>query len=81
MYITNMTHFLDESGNIVQEMPGEARELASFFTLVVDKATTVLPRRLPATDIRCFEKGCEGTTRIEIIRSSNEIRGMCSSET
>ena len=78
MYITNITHFLDETGNIALEMPVEARELASFFALVVDKASTKLPRRLSATDIRCFEKGCEGTTRIQIIHSGNEIRWMCS---
>ena len=73
-----MTHFLDESGNIAQVMPDEARELAGFFALVVDKATTKLPRRLSSTDIRCFEKGCEGTTRIEIIHSGNEIYWTCS---
>lgn len=71
-----MTHLLDESGNIEQEMPVEARELASFFALVVDGATTKLPRRLSATDIRCFERGC--ATRIELIHSGNEIQWTCS---
>ena len=39
MYISNMTHFLDETGNIPDAMPKEARHLASFHALVVDFAT------------------------------------------
>jgi hypothetical protein len=78
MYISNMTHFLDEKGNIPKQMPKEARELASFFALVIDTATQKLPNKLTPTDIRCFEKGCPGTTRVEILRSSNEIHWMCS---
>jgi hypothetical protein len=57
MYITNLTHFLDETGNIPKQMPKEARELASFFALVVDTATKKNPTTLTSTDIRCFNKG------------------------
>jgi len=32
-----MTHFLNEEGNIPKQMPKEARELASFFALVIDE--------------------------------------------
>jgi hypothetical protein len=78
MYISNMTHFLDETGNIPKQMPKEARELASFFALVIDTTTKKLPTKLTPTDIRCFEKGCQGTTRVEILRSGNEIHWMCS---
>lgn len=39
MYITNMTHFLDESGNIPKEMPKKGRELASFLALLIDDFT------------------------------------------
>jgi len=39
MYISNMQHFLDETGNILKQMPKEARELASFMALVVDTTT------------------------------------------
>lgn len=78
MYISNMTHFLDEQGNIPKQMPKEARELASFFALVIDTATKKLSTRLIPTDIRCFEKGCQGTIRVEILPSSKEIHWMCS---
>lgn len=77
MYISNMTHFLDEQGNIPKQMPKEARELASFFALIIDTTTKILPRRLKATEIRCFEKGCQGTVRVEIL-PSNDIYWMCS---
>ena len=77
MYITDMTHFLDETGNIPDQMPKEARELASFFALVIDTTTSINPKRLSATQIRCFEKGCVGTIRVEVL-SSNEIHWMCS---
>jgi len=38
-----MTHFIDETGNILKEMPKEARELASFMALVVDETTKIKP--------------------------------------
>ena len=61
MYISNMTHFLDEQGNIPKEMPKADRELASFLALVIDTTTKIKPTKLTTTDIRCFEKGCQGT--------------------
>lgn len=67
-----MTHFLDETGNIAHEMPAEARELASFMALVVDETTKLLTTRLTPTDTRCFEQGCNGTTRVEIYSQSEE---------
>ena len=42
MYISDMTHFLNEEGNIPKEMPTEARELASFFALVVDHTSKTM---------------------------------------
>ena len=72
-----MTHFLDETGNIPPEMPKEARELASFMALVVDETTKLLPTRLTPTEIRCFEKGCNGTTRVEIHRQSEGVLWVC----
>jgi hypothetical protein len=39
MYISNMLHFLDETGNIPKDMHKSARELANFHALVVDETT------------------------------------------
>ena len=36
MYMTDLTHVLDESGGIPKSIPKEARELASFLALVID---------------------------------------------
>jgi hypothetical protein len=65
-----MTHFLDESGNIPKEMPKEARELASFFALVVDSTTRKSPQKLTTTDIRCFSKGCHGLIKTSLERKT-----------
>jgi hypothetical protein len=78
MYITNMTHFLDETGNIPKQMPKEARELASFMALVVDSTTRKSPKTLTLTDIRCFKKGCKGMIKSEILGKNDEIHWICS---
>jgi len=58
-YITDLSHFLDGDGEIAKAMPKEAREKASFFTLLVDAATSVDDYELK-TGIRCFKPACEG---------------------
>jgi hypothetical protein len=78
MYISQMPHFLDDKGNIPIEMPKEARELASFMSLVVDSTTRKSPKTLTSTDIRCFEKGCQGMIKSEILGKNNEIHWKCS---
>ena len=77
MYISNLTHFLDKTGNIPMQMPKEARELASFLALVVDAATKKNPTTLTPTDIRCFNKGCYGLIKVSIRSDNKEIRWYC----
>ena len=78
MYISNMTHFLDETGNIPKQMPGEAGELASFLTLVIDTTTKNSPFTLTQTEIRCFEKGCKDLIKSEVMKKNNDIHWVCS---
>ena len=78
MYISNITHFLDELGNIPKQMPREARELASFLALVIDTTTKNIPSVLTETDIRCFESGCQGAIRSELLAKGDEIHWKCS---
>jgi len=78
MYISNMTHFLDEAGNIPTQMPKEARELANFLALIVDETTKESFPSVIHTPIRCFKKKCEGTINSEIIKENNEIHWKCS---
>jgi hypothetical protein len=77
MYISNMTHFLNEEGNITKEMNKEGRELASFLSLIIDTATKI--HREPATTskVRCFKKGCEGIIEVELPSKTNEIQWCC----
>jgi hypothetical protein len=77
MYISQMPHFLDESGNIPKQMPKEARELASFFALVVDTTTKTMPSILTKTDIRCFQKGCHGMVKSAMSPDGKEIHWYC----
>ncbi len=58
-HISDLTHFLDKNGEIAKSMPKEAREKASFFTLLIDKFTSSWKNELK-TDIRCFQPGCDG---------------------
>ena len=78
MYITNMTHFLDESGNIPTQMPKEARELANFLALVVDETTKESSSTVIPTTIRCFKKKCEGTINSDFFKENKEIHWLCS---
>ncbi len=72
MYISNILHFLDESGNIPKEMPKEGREMAGFLVLVIDSATQAQNKSL----VRCFEQGCSG--EIQSVITGNEISWKCS---
>lgn len=38
-YVTDLQHYLDGEGEIVTQMPEEARQLASFFALLVDEVS------------------------------------------
>ncbi|TSA28389.1 MAG: hypothetical protein D4R67_03810 [Bacteroidetes bacterium] len=77
MFITTLTHFLNEEGNIPQEMPKEARELASFTALIVDEATKDYPRPKTSTGIRCRKKKCTGTIDITIDTGNEVIEWQC----
>ena len=77
MYISNMTYFLNEKGNIPTEMPAEARELAGFFAMVVDITTQRQPTVLTPTTIRCFNKGCQGLINTSFKSGGKEIHWFC----
>ena len=77
MYISNLTHLLDETGNIPEQMPKEARELANFLALIVDVTTQTMPSTLTSTEIRCFEKGCHGVVKSAKRQKESEIHWYC----
>jgi hypothetical protein len=77
MYISNMQHFLDETGNIPKQMPKKARELANYFAFVIDATTKEKPSTLTSTDIRCFKKGCDGIINSALRLANAEIHWYC----
>jgi hypothetical protein len=77
MFISNMTHFLNEKGDIPEEMPSEARELAGFLALVVDFTTYRQPTVLSPTTLRCFNKGCQGLIETTFNPGKSEIHWFC----
>lgn len=77
MYISNLTHFLNEKGNIPKEIPKEAREMAGFLVMVVDFTTKTKPSTLTPTGIRCFRKGCHGIIKSTIRSDKQEIHWYC----
>ena len=75
MYITNFQHFLDEQGNILKDIPKDARELANFLALLIDDAST--GDYDAEQTIRFIEKGCEGLVVAFITHDTDEIYWVC----
>jgi hypothetical protein len=75
MYVTNIQHFMDEDGNIPTGMPKEATELANYFALLIDDATSGDYDADPT--IRCIEKGCQGMVLPFIFDETDEICWIC----
>jgi hypothetical protein len=77
MYITNIQHLIDASAKMPEEMPQEARELIGFLTLIIDTTTKNSPHSLTQTDIRCFQKGCNGLIKSTLRPDTGEIHWFC----
>jgi len=77
MYITNIQHFLDNKGDIPKKMSKEARKRASYFALVIDTTTKNNSTAFISTDIRCFEKRCQGMIKTELRLENDEIIWFC----
>lgn len=76
MYISNITHFIDEEGNIPKMMPVEAREMTGFLAMVIDETTK---GNGDENNLRCFKKKCLGTIKSGFTSDKNEIFWKCSS--
>jgi len=77
MFISNMTHFLDDDGNIAKKMHKEGREIASFLALIVDTATKSYPQPVKSTEIRCMKKKCTGKIEIKVAIKEETINWHC----
>jgi repressor LexA len=77
-YITDITHFLDEAGDLA-DMPPAARKLASFLALIIEAVTQACPTHDYATGIRCRKRGCSGSIRATLSAADEEIVWYCPS--
>jgi len=76
-YVTDITHFLDKNGELA-EMPGEARQLASFLVLLIDVTTAqASPSHNHDTHIRCRAEACTGSIRASVASKGGEIVWHC----
>ncbi|MGB2612986.1 MAG: hypothetical protein WBC80_28770 [Isosphaeraceae bacterium] len=75
-YVTDITHYLDETGELAQ-LPGPARRLASFLTLLIEAATGAPSAGEHDSGIRCMVKACRGTIRTSLPPGQDEIYWRC----
>ena len=76
-YVTDITHFLDDDGELVTEIPSPARQLASFLVLIIDAVTQAMPARSHDTRIRCGKTACTGSIHASLMSPQEEIVWYC----
>ena len=78
-YISNLTHFLDEYGNIPSEMPKKAKEFAYFHAMIVDATTKAIAEyhKQITSSLRCHAKGCKGLIYSYLDNTENVIVWSC----
>ena len=76
-YVTNITHFLDEAGDLRTGMPDPARKLASFLVLVIDAVSQNIAADDEPTGIRCRKPHCTGTIRASLTLPEHQIAWHC----
>jgi hypothetical protein len=75
-YVTDITHYLDETGEVAP-MPGPARKLVSFLTLLLEAATGAPSAGEHDSGIRCRAKACGGSIRTLLPPGRDEISWHC----
>jgi len=78
-YVTDLTHYLDDVGEVVQRIPTEARQLASFLALIVDAVTSRFPQTHSGieTGIRCRGSGCKGMIIAALAHYEEPVHWHC----
>jgi predicted RNA-binding Zn-ribbon protein involved in translation (DUF1610 family) len=74
-YITDITHFLNATGEILADLPQPAAGLASFLTLIIEPTTETGSSVFDEIGLRCRTEECKGSilSRLE----SEEIIWHC----
>ncbi len=77
-YVTDLRHYLDNDGEIVTEMPPEARQMAGFLALIVDEVSGSSSSKATELTLRCRTESCEGQIQ-GLVDGSEEIYWHCPS--
>ena len=76
-YITNIRHFLDESGEIAEIMPKSGRMIASYFASLIDTATKAFPTRSFNSSVRCRTPRCREEIVLTLTDPKKDIHWYC----
>ncbi len=78
--ITNIRHFLDESGN-VPDLPFETQELFNFLSAIIETATIAYGLPITLAEVHCrnmtHPKPCDGEIEVWVDSESNNIGWEC----
>jgi hypothetical protein len=75
-HVTDIKHYLDKPGELMR-LPGPARKLASFLSLLIEAATGCPSAVEQDSGIRCRAKACRGTIRTLLPPNLDEIIWHC----
>lgn len=81
-WVTDLTHFLDETGGFPANIPGPARRLGEYLASIVAAATAADGPGRQSTAIQCRRRPghcpCPGVVRYRIL-SDNRVNWACPS--
>ena len=76
-YITDITHFLDETGEMPADLPQPAASLASFLALIIDATSEKGSSEFDEIGLRCRSGECAGSILSRIKSETDEIIWHC----
>ena len=76
-YVTNITHYLDESGDIADIASPEAKQLACFLVLIIDATSQNCSVVFDDTEIRCRSEGCSASILSRFEPETEDIIWHC----
>jgi hypothetical protein len=81
-YITDPWHFLDETGNVPDDLPGPARKLMLFFGQIINEMRTLPAGTTFLTSLKCRRrpgrKPCPGEILSWRKKETDSIKWECS---
>jgi len=76
-YITDITHFLDTTGEMPADLPQPAASLASFLVLIIDATTETGSSDFDEIGLRCRSEECTGSILSRLESETDDIIWHC----